>query len=92
MSERPAKFPDGFKAAGINCGIKNSKKDLGLIVSEEPCVLAASLTTNKSRAHCVNRVARVLSTKKNVRAIVACSGNANALISTEPFTRHGRMD
>jgi len=73
------KLPKGFEAAGINSGIKNSKKDLGILVSDVPCSYAASLTTNKMRAHCVNRAASILQSREKIRAIIACSGNANAL-------------
>jgi len=72
-------LPNGFQAVGLNCGIKNSKRDLGLIVAEEACAFAATLTTNKTRAHCVNRVERILKAGNKARAIVVCSGNANAL-------------
>ena len=73
------KLPKGFEAAGINSGIKNSKKDLGIIVSDVPCTYAASLTTNKMRAHCVNRAEKIMTAQGKLRAIIACSGNANAL-------------
>ena len=38
----------GFKAAGMNAGIKNkTKKDMAMIFSEKPCVTAGTFTTNK---------------------------------------------
>ena len=64
MSE--LRLPTGFKAAGINCGLKNSKRDLGVIVAEADCVFAASVTTNKARAHCVVRTERILAGGKPV--------------------------
>ncbi|MCS7224987.1 MAG: bifunctional glutamate N-acetyltransferase/amino-acid acetyltransferase ArgJ [Armatimonadetes bacterium] len=71
--------PEGFLASGVACSIKTTgNKDLALIVSETPCVAAATFTTNKVKA------APVLVSKENlkprkamVRAIVVNSGNAN---------------
>jgi len=72
------KYPMGFRAAGVACGIKKSGgKDLALIVSDAPCVAAGFFTKNAfaaapvqiSRAHLKNHVAR---------AIIANSGCANA--------------
>ena len=73
------RLPNGFLAGGLNAGIKNSKRDLGVIVCEAPAAMAACVTTNKTRAHCVDRIERLLAAGQAVRAIVACSGNANAL-------------
>ena len=43
--------PIGFKAGGLYCGIKKSKrKDLALIVSERLCDAAGAFTTNKVQA------------------------------------------
>lgn len=78
MTDRQ-RLPPGFSAAGINAGIKNSKRDLGIIVADRDSVFAACTTTNKSRAHCVNRTERIIASAKTVRAVIACSGNANAL-------------
>ena len=42
-------YPQGFKAAGIHCGLRKNKtkKDLALIVSDVECSAAAIYTTNK---------------------------------------------
>ena len=68
----------GFKAAGIHCGIRKnrSKKDLALIASETACSAAAVYTTNLvkgaplivTKAHLRNGTAR---------AVICNSGNAN---------------
>ena len=48
----------GFKAAGMNAGIKNkTKKDMAMIFSEKPCVTAGTFTTNKVFAAPVSGVA-----------------------------------
>ncbi len=76
-------FPKGFVAAGRNVGIKNSKRDAGVLLSRTPAVWAASVTQNRSRAHCVARIDRLRATGAPIRAVVAVSGNANALTGPE---------
>src|SRR5688500_3902799 len=79
--------PQGFRAAGVFCDIKRlgtgkgsnkgKKRDLALIVSETPAVVAGMFTTNQVCAApvkvCIERVK-----KKVAQAIVVNSGNANA--------------
>ncbi len=71
--------PQGFRYAGIHCGIKAVRKDLALIYSEVPCSAAGCFTVNASRAAPV-RDAEARLPGAGVRAIVANSGNANALV------------
>lgn len=71
----------GFKASGVYCGIKDNptkKFDLGMIVSDVECNVAAVYTTNKVKG------APILVTKKNLaatgdkaRAVIVNSKNAN---------------
>ncbi len=68
--------PKGFVAAGINCGIKQGRKDLALIYSEVLCVVAGVFTSNLVKA------APVLLTQKRIakgmaRAVIVNSGSAN---------------
>ena len=70
--------PKGFKAAGINCGIRKNKtkKDLALIVSDSLCNAAAVYTQNLVQG------APIMVTKQNLQngraqAILCNSGNAN---------------
>lgn len=72
-------LPKGFVAAGRNLGIKNSKRDVGLLLAEGPAVLAACVSTNQSRAPCVVRTEAIRDAGRSVRAVLAISGNANAL-------------
>src|SRR3954471_10789585 len=79
--------PEGFKAAGVFCDIKRigtgkgsdkgQKRDLALIVSDTPAVVAGMFTTNQVCAApvkvCIPRVK-----KGRAQAIVINSGNANA--------------
>jgi glutamate N-acetyltransferase / amino-acid N-acetyltransferase len=71
-------YPRGFRAAGVACGIKRSRRlDLGLLVSDEPCVSAAFFTQNAAAAAPVI-VTRDHCRQGAIRACVVNSGNANA--------------
>jgi glutamate N-acetyltransferase/amino-acid N-acetyltransferase len=86
--------PKGFKASGVFCDIKRlgtgagsekgSKRDLALIVSEEPAVVAGLFTTNQVCAApvkvCLQRVK-----SGRAQAIVVNSGNANACTGKQGF-------
>ena len=89
MSDRA--LPRGFRAAGRNVGIKNRKRDCGVIVADHPVDLAAVLTANRSRAANIDRIARIASTEASVRAVLAVSGNANALTGPEGATDDERL-
>ena len=79
--------PQGFQAAGVFCDIKRlgtgkgsnkgQKRDLALIVSDQPATVAGTFTTNQVCAApvklCAARVKR-----GHARAVVVNSGNANA--------------
>ena len=72
--------PQGFRAAGIACGIKkNGNPDLALIVSDVPASGAAVFTTNKAQAApiLVSR-ARLTGSGGHTRVVVINSGCANA--------------
>ncbi|MCL2068835.1 MAG: bifunctional ornithine acetyltransferase/N-acetylglutamate synthase, partial [Oscillospiraceae bacterium] len=71
--------PQGFRAAGIHCGIAKSfdKKDLALIASDIKCIASAVYTRN------IVKAAPLLVTRANIQngfaqAIICNSGNANA--------------
>ncbi|KAF0152175.1 MAG: arginine biosynthesis bifunctional protein ArgJ [Ignavibacteria bacterium] len=70
--------PKGFKSVGIHCGIKKSKKDLALIVSDFPATAAGVFTLNKVQAAPVLVCKENLTNGDTFRAIVCNSGNANA--------------
>jgi acetylglutamate kinase len=70
--------PKGFRFAGINAGIKAARRDLALVASEVPCAAAGCFTVNKARAAPVITSAAMLPCE-GISAIVANSGNANAL-------------
>ena len=68
----------GFKAAGIHCGIKKRKKDLALISSDVPCNAAGTFTLNKVKAAPILISQKIIEQKNKVKAILVNSGNANA--------------
>ncbi len=77
--------PLGFKANGIYCGIKKSKKrDLTLVYSEKPCDAAGVFTTNKVQASCVVVNKEHLRDSK-AQAVIANSGNANCMTGESGF-------
>jgi glutamate N-acetyltransferase / amino-acid N-acetyltransferase/acetylglutamate kinase len=76
------KTPRGFSYAGINCGLKAARKDLALVFSEVPCAAAGCFTVNAARAAPVRHAASRLPCA-GLRAVVANSGNANALVGPD---------
>jgi glutamate N-acetyltransferase/amino-acid N-acetyltransferase len=70
--------PQGFLAAGVQCGIKNKGRDLAVLLSERPATVVGAFTTNCVKAAhvllCQQRAAGRLG-----RAVVINSGNANCL-------------
>lgn len=68
--------PKGFKFAGVRCGLKNKRNDIGLILSETPARAAGMFTTNQVRAACVD-YSRTAIAKGILRGVVVNSGNAN---------------
>lgn len=72
-------LPVGFRAAGINCGIKNdpAKLDLALFVADGPATAAGVFTTNLVCGAPV-KVCRGRLPRKTARGVIINSGNANA--------------
>ncbi|MEA2696052.1 MAG: glutamate N-acetyltransferase / amino-acid N-acetyltransferase [Myxococcales bacterium] len=80
MSETTVAIPSGFRFGATRAGIKatGTKRDLAVIVSDAPCTAAGAFTVNKMCAAPVRAAAARLPAA-GIRAIVANSGNANAL-------------
>ena len=72
------RIPKGFSFAATNCGIKAHKKDMALVYSAEPCSAAGVFTVNRAKAPPVEDAEKRIP-GTGFRAIVANSGNANAL-------------
>jgi glutamate N-acetyltransferase/amino-acid N-acetyltransferase len=74
----PDSLPNGFRYAGVACGIKVSgKPDLSLITSDWPIVAAGVYTRNQVVAAPVV-LCRLRTPSTSIRAVVTNSGNANA--------------
>jgi glutamate N-acetyltransferase/amino-acid N-acetyltransferase len=69
-------IPQGFQMAGVRCGLKNKRNDLGLILSDRPALAAGVVTTNAVRAASVDYTRDALRGGR-LRAVVVNSGNAN---------------
>ena len=73
----------GFRAAGVPAAIKyKGRKDVALIVADEPCAAAAVFTTNQVAAAPVVYDREIVKGGK-VQAILANSGCANACTGAE---------
>jgi acetylglutamate kinase len=72
------RIPKGFRFGGVACGLKPQRRDLALVVSDHPAAAAGVFTINKAPAAPVQD-ARGRVPAEGIRAILANSGNANAL-------------
>jgi acetylglutamate kinase len=75
-------IPKGFRFGAVAAGVKQagaSRRDVALIVSEAACTAAGTFTVNRMRAASVDHGAGRLPAS-GIRAIVANSGNANAIV------------
>ncbi len=69
--------PQGFKASGISAGIKKSKLDMALLVSDTPASVAGVFTTNRMYAAPVGLCKEQIK-DGSASVIIVNSGNANA--------------
>ncbi len=76
--------PQGFKASGVHCLIKQNGPDLALIASDAPCSLAAMFTSNRVPAPCIV-VDRQKALTGAGQAIIINSGIANACTGQQGF-------
>lgn len=71
--------PKGFWAAGVEAGIKyQNRKDMALIYSEVPCMVAGTFTTNVVKAAPVIWDKQVVENSAYAQAVIVNSGIANA--------------
>ncbi len=76
----------GFKANGLNAGIKNKvKKDMAIVYSEVPCKAAGTFTTNKVKAAPVKWDYKVVHESDYAQAVIVNSGIANACTGEEGY-------
>jgi glutamate N-acetyltransferase / amino-acid N-acetyltransferase len=79
-------IPAGFTFAATHCGIKRSRLDLGILVSDVPATAAAVFTTNQIVA------APVVTSRENLRkahdrmrGVIVNSGNANCCTQEDGY-------
>lgn len=76
----------GFKAAGGHTGIKKGNtKDMAMIYSIVPCVVAGTFTTNLVKAAPVKWDQHVVHDSKSAQAVVINSGIANAATGAQGY-------
>ncbi|GAU78307.1 bifunctional ornithine acetyltransferase/N-acetylglutamate synthase [Fusibacter sp. 3D3] len=83
--------PKGFLAGGLHAGIKKKKKDLAIIYTETPAVLAGVFTTNQVKAAPVLWNQDILKQGEGVHAVVINSGNANACTGVKGIADNAQM-
>lgn len=79
--------PKGFLAAGLRAGIKPGKtnKDMAMIFSEQPAVVAGTFTRNIVKAAPVLWGQKIVKEQETVRAVVINTGIANACTGTKGY-------
>ncbi len=70
--------PKGYTAAGVEAGLKNDKKDVGIIISEVPASCAAVFTTNQFQAAPIQVSKDSIAKEGRLQAVIVNSGCANA--------------
>ncbi len=76
----------GYRAAGVEAGIKGPKLDMALLVTDAPAAVAGVFTTNRIQGATV-KLCRARLAGGQARAIIVNSGNANACTGAQ-----GRAD
>ncbi len=84
-------LPHGFKAAGAHVGLKRKRKDLALLVSDEPANFAVALTSNIVKAAPILWNQKINEAGGKAKAIVINSGNANSCTGAAGVEHSWRM-
>lgn len=84
------KLPLGFKASGVNSGVRRYRPDLGLVYSENLSVAAGVFTKNECKAAPVLYCQKLLPSA-TIKAIITNSGQANAATGPEGVENNLRM-
>lgn len=87
---RRTPLPKDFFAAGVNCGVRRYRPDLGLVYSERPAVAAGVFTVNQCAAAPV-LYSRSLLPASGIRAVLTNSGQANAATGPDGVTANLEM-
>jgi glutamate N-acetyltransferase / amino-acid N-acetyltransferase len=85
-------LPNGFRYAGVISGLRNepNRRDVAVIISETSAAAAGVFTQNRVCAAPVH-VSRAKLPRPDARAIVICSGNANACTGESGMSDARRM-
>ncbi len=88
----PWPLPRGYRYSGVVSGLRSepNRRDLAVIVSDTPASAAGVFTQNRVCAAPV-QVSRRKLPSSSVRAIVVCSGNANACTGDQGLADAERM-
>ena len=81
----------GYEAAGVYAGIKKKKKDMSLVYTKTPAVVAGTFTTNVVKAAPVLWDMEIVHSQQMVHGIVLNSGVANACTGTVGLENNERM-
>ena len=77
----------GFEAAGAEAGIKyKNRKDMAIVYSRKPCVLAGTFTSNVVKAAPVLWDKKVVEESPFGQAVIINAGIANACTGTEGYS------
>lgn len=79
VEEASSGLPDGFRAAGVACGIKeNGAPDLGLMICDQPSASSAARFTRSGTQSAPVLLTSERTRLDGIRVVVVNSGNANA--------------
>ena len=81
-----ADIPVGFTFAAAHCGLKRSRLDLGILISEEPAVAAAVFTGNLvAAAPVIASREHIKKSRERMRGLIVNSGNANCCTRADGY-------
>nr|WP_263324452.1 bifunctional ornithine acetyltransferase/N-acetylglutamate synthase [Neobacillus sp. Marseille-Q6967] len=83
--------PQGFTSAGVHAGLRYSKKDLGVIISEIPASSAAVYTTNQFQAAPLKVTQESIASEGLLQAVIVNSACANACTGERGYTAALKM-
>ena len=92
VTELPGGLPQGFRAAGVACGLKPSgARDLGLLVSDSGSTVSAARFTRSGVLAAPVLLSQERCRPAGIRAVVANAGNANAATGRRGLEDAARM-
>ena len=92
VTELPGGLPQGFRAAGVACGLKPSgARDLGLLVSDSRSTVSAARFTRSGVLAAPVLLTQERCRPAGIRAVVANAGNANAATGRRGLEDAARM-